>query len=495
MRRLAVLLLLSLLAACSRGPDPKALQQDVAGRLAVALPAELLVLADMARRGSQSDPKAPAGQERRIIYFDADLKLNKDYDFGGWESPGVAGVVSAMGTGPKGLVGVVNGGNKAGDVIRAHGSATYKREGESWVLVAPPGHGLVTAPEFASGAPRPAPEKMLEAMRGAIANAPPETSAATREVILQELEGAHAAIQARLARAAQGYAIAAGASGGQYLRLAQSLDGSRGRKVTALTTAGGEENLRMVRDGRAPMGLAQGDSALLAFQGKGPFAQEGPYSALRAIGSLYPEAVHVLVRGDGALRSVADLAGKRVAIGVPGSASRSTALAVLQAHGFAPGKLAKTLELPLNEALSALQNKEIDALVQVIGFPADSLREAAGAMPLRLLPLDAAAVQALAKDSPAFFPLTLAKGTYPDQDREVRTVAVAAILLAGAELTDAEVATVTRFIFEAGTDLAARGSAQGAQVSAANARLGLAVPLHPGAARVLDALAPPKPAQ
>jgi len=491
MRRLLALALLSLLAACSRGPQTQALQQDVATRLAAAMPADTLVLDALSRRGSQADSKAPGGEERRIVYFDADLKLAKDYDFGGWDSPGVAGVVSALGTGPKGLVGVVGGGNKAGDVIKAHGSATYKREGDSWLLVAPPGHRVVAAPDYASGAPRPAPEKMLEAMRNVIASAPPETSAATREVILQELEGAHAAIRARLARSSQGYAIAAGANGGQYLRFVQSLDGP-GHKVVALVTAGGEENLRLVRDGRAPMGLAQGDSALLAFQGKGAFSKEGPYTALRAIGSLYPEAVHVVVRADGPLRAMADLAGKRVSIGVPGSASRSTALAVLQAHGLEPGKLAKAVELPLNEALTALQARQIDAVVQIIGVPSDSLRDAGVAMPLRLLPLDGAAVQALAKGSPAFFPYALPKGSYPTQENEVRTAGVAAILLAGAELTDAEVGAITRFIYQSGKDLPARGSAQGAQVAAANARLGLAVPLHPSAAQVLDTLAPPK---
>jgi len=487
MTRLILVLLLGLLAACSGGPDVETLQRDVQARLADALPADAVTLEALHRRGSQKDVSAPADEARRIIYFDVDLRLAKDYDFGAWDSPGAAGVISALGTGPKGLVGIVSGGNQAGDFIRAHGTMIYKRNGDQWVAVAPQGFRTVVAPEFAAGAARPAPEKLLEAMSKAIALAPPDASAATREVIVQELQSAHAAIQARIARITDGYAIAAGPSGGQYLRFAQALGDGKTR-VVALITAGGEENLRMVREGRVLLGLAQGDSALLAYEGKGPFVQEGPYIGLRAIGSLYPEPIHVVVRADSDIDAITKLAGKRVAIGVPGSASRTTAVAVLQAHGIGLERLGEAVELPLNEALVALRQKNIDALIQVIGFPSASIRDATTVVPLRLLSFDERALRSLAGASPAYFALTLPKGTYPHQTEAVHTIATAAILLAGATMTDAEVAQFTRSIYARGQDLVARGSAQGAQLSPANARLGLAVPLHTASARVLDEL-------
>ena len=73
-----------------------------------------------------------------------------------------------------------------------------------------------------------------------------------------------------------------------------------------LVTRGGEENLRLLRDGKVSLALAQGDAALEAYEGKGSFAGDGPHPALRAVGSLYPEPVHVLVRAD----SAAGLAGR-----------------------------------------------------------------------------------------------------------------------------------------------------------------------------------------
>ncbi|HLU77048.1 MAG TPA: TAXI family TRAP transporter solute-binding subunit [Burkholderiales bacterium] len=488
MRRLLLLLLLGVLTACSRGPDVDMLQRDVEARLAEALPADTLTLEALYRRGSQKDVKSPDGETRRIVYFDVDLKLTKNYDFGAWDSPGVAGVISALGTGPRGLSGIVSGGNRAGDIIRAHGTAIYKQADDGkWSAVAPVGFRNVVAPDVASGAPRPAPELLLEAMRNVIATAPPETTAATRDVIVQELQVAHAAIQSRLARVQHGYAIAAGANGGQYLRFAQALGDGKTR-VVPLITAGGEDNLRMVRALQAPLGMAQGDSALMAYEGKGPFQSEGRYTTLRAIGSLYPEPIHVVVRADSTLRRMSDLVGKRVSIGVPGAASRTTAVAVLEAHGIPLAKLGEVVEFPLNDGLVALRQQEIDALIQVIGFPSASIRDATAAVPLRLLPLDEGAIRKLTAQSPAYFPLTLPRGTYPHQGDAVSTIATAAILVTGTEMTDAEIAGITRMVYARGQDLVARGSAQGAQLSAANAHLGLAVPMHTAAEEVIAEL-------
>ncbi|QJR14318.1 TAXI family TRAP transporter solute-binding subunit [Usitatibacter palustris] len=490
MRILAALLVATLVAACGGGPDSDALKKDVVARVGEAMPEGLVSIQDIHRRGSQNDVKAPAGETRRVIYFDADLKLAKDYDFGAWDSPGVAGLVSGFGTGPRGLSGITTGGNKAGDVIRAHGSAIYKKEGDKWSPVAPQGYRAVAAPEVGSGGPRPTPEKLIEAMKKSIETAPPETSALAREVIAEELESAHAAIRARLARASEGYAIAAGPLNGQYLRFIQAFPAARARTV-ALITPGGEENLRMLRDGRVVLAMSQSDAALDALEGKGSFAQDGAYPSLRAVGALYPEAVHVLVRNDSPIKSFSELRGKRVAIGVPGAASRTTAIAVLAAHDIGLKDLGKAAELPLGDALVALRQKEVDAVIQVIGFPADSVRDAAAAVPLRLVPLEERVVRAMAAKSPAYFELTLPKGTYASQATNVRTVATSAILAVGPDMTDLEVAAITRVVYGRGADLVARGSAQGAQLSAANARRGLAVPQHTAAARAIEEMAKP----
>jgi TRAP transporter TAXI family solute receptor len=484
--RLASLLITAILAGCGGGPDGEALRKDVAARLAEALPQGEVSVASFARRGSQADTKAPTGETRRIVYFDAELKLEKDFDFGAWDGPGVAGLVSALGAGPKGLSGLTSGGNKAGDRLVARGTARYKRDGDKWLPVAAGGYRPSVAPAYATSEAQGA-AAIMQDINKVLSSAPKDLAPATRAIVEQELTSAHAAIRARTARAEKGYAIAAGPEHGQYLRFAQALASEKGLSTVPLITRGGDENLRLLREGKVVLAISQGDAALDAYQGRGNFVREGPYPALRALGSLYPEPVHVLVRVDSGLASVADFKGKRVGIGVEGSASRATAVRVLEAHGLVL-KDVTALELPIGEALIALRQGKADAVIQVIGVPADSVRDALAAIPLRLLPLSEKAVAALAKAKAGYFAYSITKGVYAAQSADVRTVATAAMLLVSANLSSSEVTSITTFVYQRGRDLAARGSAQGMQVSATTARLGLSIPQHPDAARALDEL-------
>ena len=483
--------LLMLLAGCSGGPDAPALRRDVEARVAQALPGQALVLQDLQRRGSQGDPKAPAGETRRIVYYDASFRVQKDTDFGAWDAPGMAGLVSALGAGPKGVSGVQSGGNKAGDIVRAHGTALYKREGEQWVAVAGGGYRAKEAPAYATNTAT-GPAAVLDAMRQVLDSVSEEMSQAQMAIVEEELTVAQTSIRARLARANAGYAIAAGPEQGQYLRFARALAEPGAPRMQALVTFGGEQNLELLREGKVQVALAQADAALAAYEGSGPFEERGPAPALRAIGSLYPEGVHVVVRADSGLGSVSALRGRIVAVGEPGAASRTTVLRVLEAHGLGARDL-QLRDLELADALVALARKEVDAVLQVIGIPADAMRDAMTDVPLKLLPLSERAIAQLTRGRTGLFPFVIPAGSYPGQGAEVRSVATAAVLLVGADLSEAEVGALTSFVFRKGRDFAARGSAQGLQVSAATARQGLTVPLHIAAARALSPSTPPAP--
>jgi hypothetical protein len=158
----------------------------------------------------------------------------------------------------EGITGIVSGGNKAGDVVLAHGSALYRQDGNNWVPVVSGGHQTAAAPDYATNAPHAGAGAMLEAMRKVIDSVPKDAAPAERKVIEQELAAASAAIRARLARAADGYAIAAGPEHGQYLRFARALSEEKGVRMLPLVTRGGEENLRMLREGVGIARAAQG---------------------------------------------------------------------------------------------------------------------------------------------------------------------------------------------------------------------------------------------
>ncbi|MCC6073616.1 TAXI family TRAP transporter solute-binding subunit [Pseudomonas sp. GCM10022188] len=492
LRALVFGVLALLLGACSRGPDQATLQADLQQRLDQTFGSQVLHVAALQRRGSASDAKAPAGEKRVVVYFDSELEMLRDQDFGAWDSPGVASLVSALGAGPRGLSGVQNGGNRQGDRLEAHGSLIYRQVADGWQAVVPQGFSAPRAPKPGEGGAGSPDEILIAAVGTALKLTPGGTGEPERAIISDELQRSLVNIQGRLGRLHQGYPLAGGAAGGQYARFAVALASllkDKGIQLLPLTTAGGVVNLQMLRRGDAVLALSQSDAAYLASTGGGPFAAQGPYPQLRALASLYPEPVHVLVRGAAPIRAVADLRGQRVNLGQPGSASRDTALAVLAAHGLQPADLGEAASLDLAQALAAMRDGRLDALMQVIGAPADQIRAASETLDLRLLPLDEQAVRQLVASRPGTFAMPLAAGSYPRQEAAVATLAVSSLLLCEQQFSAAEAEQLVQRLFAPGNRWLEAGSIQGEQLSPANARRGLTVPLHEGALRALDAAA------
>ena len=140
-------------------------------------------------------------------------------------------------------------------------------------------------------------------------------------------------------------------------------------------------------------------------------------------------------------------------------------------------------------ALVALGDGTLDAVVQVIGIPADQVRTAAASVPLRLLPVDEAVLAELTARDPALLRGVIPKDTYPGTDRDVPTVTVSALLATTDALGEAEARGLVEAVFGAKADLVADGSAQGGQVGAATARTGIPIPLAAGAEAALAGLA------
>lgn len=485
MRRLRGLVVALLaLSGCDRAPSGDQVAADVSARLDQAF-GGAFEMADLSRRGTAKDVTAPADETRRVVYFDVSLRMRRDLDLGTWDTPGAASLVSMLGAGPKGIYGVKSGGNTADDVIRAHGSAIYRQDKDGWHTVAAAGFAPPQAPVTDNQAPRPVAETLVAALQSTIRSLPPGTAPASNEIIEEELSRAVNNIRARLTHAQAGYAIAAGPERGQYQRLVRALETvERKQRIIPLITAGSVENLRLLHNRDVLFALTQGDIAALAYAGDEPFADLGPNSALRALGSLYIEPLHVIVRAESPVRTMADLSGRTINVGPVGSGSRVTALRILAAHGIPPERVGELGAHTLAPALAALRDGQIDAVIEVIGAPANEIRSAFTTLPLRLVPLDSAVIERLVRENPVYIAAPIPAATYPNLAAAAPTVGVAAILAATTALTPAEAAVATRLVFTT-TDLVARGSLQGAQVSPRTARAGLTIPMHEGAARAL----------
>lgn len=492
LRFLAMLMLCLSVAACGRHPGEAQLRGDVETALAASFGGDMFRVVDLARRGSAADSTAEDGEARRVAYYDVELELMRDLVLGDWDDPGAASLVTLLGAGPRSIRGVKAGGNAAGDRIVAHASAIYREDGGRWEFVMPAGFRDAGHPRTEAGRPLRTSQGALDTLAEITRTVEAGGSRAAQNVLDQELRRSVARISGRLTRIEQGYPVAAGRDRGEYAMFAAALAElaqARQMRIVPLVTAGSEENLELLRNGSVVAALAQADTVHEAYEGGGPFAGRGAFTSLRALGSLYPEFVHIVVRSDAGFRTAADLKnGARIALGPRNSAVRGTLTRVLSAHGLEPGRDYEAIDTRFVESLAALRRGEVDAIAHVIGVPAAPLRDALAGRALSLLPLDAGATRRLAETGEGLIAASMAPGVYPGQRERVLTVAVPALLVTTESLTADEASRLVRLVYEAGNDLLAHGSAQGSQVSVGTARRGLTLPLHAGAERALAEL-------
>ncbi len=493
-RTLACALLAALLlAGCAPKPDAELVRQAVQQQLDAAFGARVLQIESFTRAGSQ----ALAGRDGRLVYFSAELKLMSDYHFGEWDKHNVGTLANLLGAGPKGIAGLGAQGNLKGDTLRVNGSAAFLREGTNdWKLVpTAPAHEVVaTLPQAAAGAavlPRPKEgpqpseaELALEELR-ALLRSPtgPTLSTAERDAIVTDAaQTAVRQARARLTRSADTIALAAGPASGAYEEVARALAARAAQAKVSFElpdSDGSVGNIRLLADGAAQFALVQNDVAMAAFEGRGRFGGAAQ-PELRAVASLFPEAVQLVVRADGPIKSLDDLAGRRVDLGLAHSGTRANALAILAAHQLALDALVVTGST-LAQATELLAQGKIDALFTTVHAPARALQRAAAKSKLAwidILPTDALRASGLV-------PLKLPARTYAGQAEPVQTLATTALLVTRSDVPATQVETLLKLLFEPASTPRGEGSAM-AQISTSTAREGVTIPFVPAAQTYLE---------
>lgn len=483
----ASILLATVATGCSRGPDAAALRTEVQAKLDHRFKPGLFEIVGLKRQGSAPLPAAESGASRLAVYFNATLELTRAYDFGNWESLSPGTLAQVLGATEKGIYGVKAGANRSGELIRIYGSSTYEWRGDRWQGVDATAPSVVRPAAPGDAAPPSRSKQLIDRLAALVDIPPPGINPQDEAMISEELERAVQAITVRRDQRRHVRVVASGPDGGEYQPIARSLIARASRldtkvQIRSFSTHGSVQNARLIGARQADYAFVQSNVAAMAFAGQGPFSQGGAVPAIRAVGSLFPEAVHIVVPSASGIRKVTDLRGTRVAIGARDSGTRADAVAVLAAHGLAVKDLAEAPDDGLEAAAARLRAGQLDAFFATVGAPARELQRLATLHPVRLLPLEPAAADRLVAQDPGLVRLVLPANTYPDQKDDVATVAPTALLVTRADAPEEEVAFVLRLLFDRADYLAA-ASAQGAKISKRTGLRGVTIPLHPAATR------------
>ncbi|WP_250894913.1 TAXI family TRAP transporter solute-binding subunit, partial [Aeromonas dhakensis] len=190
------------------------------------------------------------------------------------------------------------------------------------------------------------------------------------------------------------------------------------------------------------LALVQSDVLHHAAHGTGPFLGQPPADQLRSLYRLHQESLTLLASATSNINTLADIEGKRVDFGPPGSGERVTSQALLDAMGWQAKSFAPLIPAAANNRLEGLCDGTLDAAFVVAGHPNQAIGDLTGRCKARLIPIEGEQIDKLLKQHPYYQRGRIGANLYPGQTSGINTFAVTAELVALASLPDSEVRTV-----------------------------------------------------
>lgn len=277
--------------------------------------------------------------------------------------------------------------------------------------------------------------------------------------------------------------IATGGTSGTYYPLGGAIADIFNRNIegvnaSAQSTGASVANINLLRDNAAQIAFVQNDISYYAVNGVEMF-EGNQYDGLRGMATLYPETVQIITLADSNINTVADLKGKRVAVGAAGSGTEANARQILGAAGITYDDISVQY-LSFGEAASNLKDGNVDAAFVTAGFPTAAVQDIAASRGVKLIPLTDDIVASLTDQYPFYVETIIPSGTYPNQNEDVKAVSVMAMLAVSADLDEELVYNMLDSIYSNMERLVAAHPV-GEQITKETATEGMSIELHPGA--------------
>jgi TRAP transporter TAXI family solute receptor len=245
------------------------------------------------------------------------------------------------------------------------------------------------------------------------------------------------------------------------------------------STKASVENLNLLQSGRGEIAFTLGDTLADAWNGNADAGFSKKLDKLRTVAAIYPNYIQIAALKDANIKTLADLKGKRLAVGAPKSGTELNARAILKGAGMTYKDLGKVEYLPFNESVELMKNRQLDATLISAGLGVSAIRDLCASVDCVIVAVPKSVVD---KIGTPYLPVTIPAGTYKGQDAAVEAAAVQNYLVTRSDLKDDVVYEMTKTFFE---NLPALQAAHAAakSVKLEDAAKSPPVPIHPGAAK------------
>jgi hypothetical protein len=305
----------------------------------------------------------------------------------------------------------------------------------------------------------------------------------SKPIVCKILGGVLCAVLALPAAAQQFINVLTGGTSGVYYPLGVALTQIYGKaipgaKTSVQATKASAENLNLLQSGRGEIAFTLGDALSDAWKGDEEAGFKTPLKKLRGVATIYPNYIHLVAGAESGIKSLADLKGKRLAVGAPKSGTELNTRAILKGAGLSYKDLGKVEYLPFGESVELMKNRQLDATLISAGLGVAAVRDLATAVKIVVVPIPPDVVAKIG--DPAYQPAAVPAKTYEGQNTEVPTVAIQNFLASHEGVPADAVYMMTRSLFENLDQMTAAHAAAKA-IKKENAATGMPVPLHPGA--------------
>jgi TRAP transporter TAXI family solute receptor len=253
-----------------------------------------------------------------------------------------------------------------------------------------------------------------------------------------------------------------------------------GLSVQALPGAG-IANVRAIQTDKTDLGFANTISTADAVAGTGEAPLNTKHDKICNVATLYPQYFQLVVNADAGIATLKDLKGKGVATQVKGNTGELITRHVLRSVGLTYSDVKASFTNSYTDSVEQMKDNRMHAFGLGTGIPASSLMDLASARDIKVLDM-ADIYESMRKINPAYKLVTIPKGTYPKQDKDVQVIGYYTHVIAACSLPEDTVYRMTAAVLAKKDDMASVYK-ELAKLTPQVMAQDIGVPFHAGAAK------------
>jgi TRAP transporter TAXI family solute receptor len=276
-----------------------------------------------------------------------------------------------------------------------------------------------------------------------------------------------------------------GPQGGSWIPIGGQLKDLWEKAVAGTTVqvlpGAGIANVRGIEEGKAEVGLGNSISTVDAMEGKAPFNK--PHANVCNVATLYPQYFQFVVLANAGIDKIADLKGKSITTQQRGNTGEQITRQLLEVNGVTYNDV-KVSFVGYTDSVTQMQDGHAVAFGLNTQIPAGAIMDLAAARDIKILDLSSS-LEKMQKLNPGYKLVTIPKGTYPKQDKEVRVIGFFTHVVTSCKLPEDVVYTMTKVIAD-NTKTLATVAKDIASLTPKGMAEEIGVPFHPGAAKYYE---------